>query len=259
MGKGEVDRALTLANRDLASAGITDPMPQQTEAALMGGTVTNAQGESTELAGVLQLRNQGMGWGRIAHTIGVHPAQSEQGAVRSMRGSDHTQIAGISASHSNALNRDNTPAMGAAATSVSAHSDSLGNGQRGSLSSSAPTRDDQHTSANTVSGASNKSGLGGRDTSSSAIGAATSQASVRDRDSSVSALGRGGDSHTGGNHGLRGKERSSGVRASGAAVAGAQIADRGGKERGVTAVSAGGESSLGKGSRGGDTRGPKGK
>jgi hypothetical protein len=259
MGKGEVDRALTLANRDLASAGITDPTPQQTEAALMGGTVTNAQGQSTELAGVLQLRNQGMGWGRIAHTIGVHPAQSEQGAVRSMRDSDHSQIAGISASHWNALNRDNTPAIGAAATSVSAHSDSLGDGQRGSFSS-APTRDQQRTSASAVNPASGKAGLGGRDNGSSAMGAATSQASVRDRDSSVSALGRGGDSHAGGNHGLRGKERSSEVRAAGAAVAGARIADRGGKERGVTtAVSAGGEGSLGKGSRGGETRGPKGK
>ncbi|HET9403821.1 MAG TPA: hypothetical protein VFO57_04505 [Burkholderiales bacterium] len=94
MGNGEVERAMTLASRDLAAAGIDNPTPQQTEAALMGGTVTNAQGQSTDMQGVLQLRSQGMGWGQIANTIGVHPSQSERGAVNSMRGRDRGQAAG---------------------------------------------------------------------------------------------------------------------------------------------------------------------
>lgn len=95
MGNGEADRAVTLAKRDLASAGISNPTPTQLQAALMGGTVTNAQGQTTSMEGVLQLREQGMGWGNIAQTIGVHPAQSEQGATNSRRGgSNGNSIAG---------------------------------------------------------------------------------------------------------------------------------------------------------------------
>ena len=108
--KGQRDRALTLANRDLAAAGITSPTSQQTQAALTGGSVTNAQGETTEMQGVLRLRNEGMGWGQIAHTIGVHPAQSEQGARHATRGfGGNDRIASISASQSHALSRDGGP------------------------------------------------------------------------------------------------------------------------------------------------------
>ncbi|MBI4205570.1 MAG: hypothetical protein HY527_11140 [Betaproteobacteria bacterium] len=86
MGNGEVERAMTLASRDLAQAGITNPTPEQLEAAMMGGTVTNAQGQTSTLDGVLVLRSQGMGWGQIAQTIGVHPGQSEQAVAHSRRG-----------------------------------------------------------------------------------------------------------------------------------------------------------------------------
>jgi hypothetical protein len=85
MGNGEVDRAITLASRDLRQAGITNPTPEQLQAAMVGGTVTNAQGQTTSMDGVLTLRSQGMGWGQVAHTIGVHPSQSEQGALNSRR------------------------------------------------------------------------------------------------------------------------------------------------------------------------------
>jgi len=74
MGYGNITRALTLASRELAAAGIRNPTPQQLQSALTGGTVTTAQGTVT-MPGVLQLRSQGMGWGQIAHTIGVHPGQ----------------------------------------------------------------------------------------------------------------------------------------------------------------------------------------
>lgn len=72
MGYGNVTRALDLANRQLAAAGITDPSPQEIRAALTGGTVSTPTGSLT-LDGVLQLRSQGMGWGQIAHAVGVHP------------------------------------------------------------------------------------------------------------------------------------------------------------------------------------------
>lgn len=90
MGNGEVERAMTLASRDLRDAGITNPTPEQFQTALMGGTVTNAQGQTTSMDGVLTLRSQGMGWGQVAQTIGVHPSQSEQGAANSRRGGSNS-------------------------------------------------------------------------------------------------------------------------------------------------------------------------
>jgi hypothetical protein len=72
MGYGNITRSLDLASRQLAALGITDPTPSEIAAALNGGTVHTATGDVT-LEGVLQLRSEGMGWGQIAHAIGVHP------------------------------------------------------------------------------------------------------------------------------------------------------------------------------------------
>lgn len=72
MGYGNVTRALELASRQLAAAGITEPTPQEIQAAMMGGTVSGPEG-NVMLPGVLALRSEGMGWGKIALTIGVHP------------------------------------------------------------------------------------------------------------------------------------------------------------------------------------------
>jgi len=72
MGYGNITRAIDLASRQLAAAGITEPTPAQIQAAMMGGTVSTPNGDVT-LQGVLQLRSQGMGWGQIAHAVGVHP------------------------------------------------------------------------------------------------------------------------------------------------------------------------------------------
>ena len=72
MGYGNITRALDLAMRDLATAGIENPTPSEIQAALTGGTVSTPTGD-VAFQGVLQLRSQGMGWGQIAHSIGVHP------------------------------------------------------------------------------------------------------------------------------------------------------------------------------------------
>lgn len=74
MGYGNITHTLDYATRDLAAAGIHSPTVEQLHAALMGGSVTNAAGDTTLLPGVLQLRSQGMGWGKIAHTLGIPPA-----------------------------------------------------------------------------------------------------------------------------------------------------------------------------------------
>ena len=45
---------------------------------MVGGTVSTANGP-VNLQGVLRLRSQGMGWGQIAHAVGVHPGLRASG------------------------------------------------------------------------------------------------------------------------------------------------------------------------------------
>jgi hypothetical protein len=80
MGNGNVTRAMDLAQRDLAAAGISNPTPTQIQAAMMGGTINTPNGPTT-FQGVLTLRSQGMGWGQIAHTVGVHPGLGKSATV----------------------------------------------------------------------------------------------------------------------------------------------------------------------------------
>lgn len=81
MGYGNVSHALDYATRDLAAAGVSSPTSDQLHAALMGGSVTNAAGETTVLPGVLQLRSQGMGWGQIAHQLNISPSPHAKSAL----------------------------------------------------------------------------------------------------------------------------------------------------------------------------------
>lgn len=80
MGYGNITRALDLASRQLAAAGVTSPTPEQVRASMIGGTISTPSGDVT-LQGVLQLRSQGMGWGQIAHAIGVHPGMGKSPSV----------------------------------------------------------------------------------------------------------------------------------------------------------------------------------
>jgi opacity protein-like surface antigen len=72
MGYASVTRALNLAGKQLAAAGIKKPTPHELQAALNGGIVKTAQG-SRLFQGVLKLRSAGMGWGQIARMVGVQP------------------------------------------------------------------------------------------------------------------------------------------------------------------------------------------
>jgi hypothetical protein len=71
MGYGNVDLALGLAKASLAEHGIHNPSPEQIKAALNGGTITTKSGRRVTLPGVLKLRASGMGWGQVAHKLGV--------------------------------------------------------------------------------------------------------------------------------------------------------------------------------------------
>ena len=71
MGWGNVFISLALAQDQLKRLGITDPTQAQLQAALMGGDVTGADGKTVTLKGILQMRADGMGWGRIAQASGT--------------------------------------------------------------------------------------------------------------------------------------------------------------------------------------------
>ncbi|MGV0951521.1 MAG: hypothetical protein ACOYB3_12685 [Azonexus sp.] len=69
MGYGNIRIALSLAEAQLASQGITNPTATELQGALMG-TTTTGPGGTTTTDGVLQMRASGMGWGKIANTSG---------------------------------------------------------------------------------------------------------------------------------------------------------------------------------------------
>jgi hypothetical protein len=74
MGYGNVFTSLALAKQQLGQLGISQPTPQQLQAALTGGTITTGTGTTattTNLQGILTMRSQHMGWGQIAHKLGT--------------------------------------------------------------------------------------------------------------------------------------------------------------------------------------------
>src|SRR5574341_601666 len=74
MGHGEVYISLALAKQQLGSMGITEPTPEQLQAALTGGTITQqtATGTTTtQMQGILTMRSHKMGWGKIAQELGT--------------------------------------------------------------------------------------------------------------------------------------------------------------------------------------------
>lgn len=82
MDYGNVAISLALAREQLAQLGVIQPTPAQITAVLAGGGVASrVSGQATApflLPGVLQMRAGGMGWAKIADTMGVRlgPAMS---------------------------------------------------------------------------------------------------------------------------------------------------------------------------------------
>jgi hypothetical protein len=74
MGFGNVFTSLALAKQQLGQLGISQPTPQQLQAALTGGTITTGTvtpATTTNLQGILTMRSQNMGWGQIAQKLGT--------------------------------------------------------------------------------------------------------------------------------------------------------------------------------------------
>lgn len=104
MGYGNVNIALALARDELTKAGITDPSAAEIEAALNGGSVTTASGETQTFQGVLALRAKGEGWGEVSKTLGV-----KLGDVVSASHNDHTQAGTDHGHHDHDMAAANRP------------------------------------------------------------------------------------------------------------------------------------------------------
>ncbi len=91
MGWGNVFISLALAKAALANVGITEPAAAQLQAALTGGDAILADGSTMTLRGVLTMRAEGMGWGKIAQAQGTK-LDAVVGAIRSQR----TRLASLS-------------------------------------------------------------------------------------------------------------------------------------------------------------------
>jgi hypothetical protein len=78
MGFGNVKHSLALAQESLRQQGITQPTSEQLHTALVGGQMV--PGDSTTMTkGILQMRADGMGWGRIAQEYNVKLGQLKSG------------------------------------------------------------------------------------------------------------------------------------------------------------------------------------
>lgn len=103
MGYGNIKIALSLAQQQLASQGITQPTTQQLQTALMGGSITTTDGvtaQTTNYQGILQMRASGMGWGKIANTLGYKLGAVMSGKAAATPATGTTTAAGTDASGS---------------------------------------------------------------------------------------------------------------------------------------------------------------
>lgn len=81
MGYSNVAITLALARQQLAGQGIAESSPHQLQAALVGGKIVSPlSGDAVRLPGILQLKKDGKGWGKIAGLLGVRLGDALGGA-----------------------------------------------------------------------------------------------------------------------------------------------------------------------------------
>jgi hypothetical protein len=135
MGFGNVYICLALAKQQLSTLGITQPTPQQLQAALTGGTITQTTGTgatatttTTPLQGILTMRSQKMGWGQIAQKLGFKLGP----VIASMKSANHS-LANTTTPSSNARGVTNAGGQthGSDSGIVSGNGKSHGNSNQG--------------------------------------------------------------------------------------------------------------------------------
>jgi len=140
MGYGNVRIALSLAEAQLKSEGYSQPTAEQLQTALMGETSGATSQTTSQSSGILQMRASGMGWGKIANTMGFKlgpvmsgrvPANGAETAAQSGSYSGATTATGSSASSSGITTATGRPA-GKSGLYSSGNGHGKGNGVGGS-------------------------------------------------------------------------------------------------------------------------------
>lgn len=98
MGWGNVFISLALAKNALTQAGITDPTAADLQAALVGGDIVAGDGKTVSLAGILNQRASGLGWGQIAQSY-----DTKLGPIVSSIKSANQRIATVPAASTNTV------------------------------------------------------------------------------------------------------------------------------------------------------------
>ncbi len=109
MGFGNVFISLALAKQQLSQVGIDQPTPEQLQAALLGGSITTGSGTTattTDLQGILTMRSQDMGWGKIAQELGFKLGP----VVRGIKAANHGIVGASSPTGSGVVNAGGQPA-----------------------------------------------------------------------------------------------------------------------------------------------------
>jgi hypothetical protein len=165
MGHGNVFISLALAKQQLGEMGITQPTPQQLQSALTGGEITTTTGTtatgtpvtSTQtLDGVLTLRSQNMGWGKIAQKLGykLGPViSSMKHANQSIATSTSTTASVKASGHVNKSSQSGIVSAGGQYHGNSSHGRSSGNGSgNGIVSASGKVGDTGYGTTHSKSG-----------------------------------------------------------------------------------------------------------
>jgi hypothetical protein len=121
MGYGNVTRSLDLAQRQLAMQGISNPTPSQLQTALMGGTITTSK-STVVYRGVLQMRSDGMGWGKIANSTGIHPGLGKAPTAAAASSAGIRSAGGPSLAANSSASRGNSTAAAHASGQGLGHS-----------------------------------------------------------------------------------------------------------------------------------------
>lgn len=197
MGYGNTYISLSLAKAQLAQYGITEPTPQQLNAALTGGTITTTSVSATgttvtktvTLDGILTQRASGLGWGQIAKANGFKLGQVISGmksANKSMASTHTSKLSGTSATSSNNI-------KSAEAGAVKSRHTSSGQGITTALSGGGVVYGKSHAKSATISASSNHgqgAGAAARAPSVSIVSAAGST-SVHGNSANASGHGKG--------------------------------------------------------------------
>lgn len=128
MGWGNVSHSLELSQFALTHAGVTQPTPADLQAALMGGSVTGADGTTVTLAGVLKQRAAGMGWGTIAKSYGTTVGAVTRSENATVRTSTATTTAAAGGTTKGIVSASSRPVGSTAVISAGGGSNPAGRG-----------------------------------------------------------------------------------------------------------------------------------